>query len=165
MTAARRWTAMSAIWMFHYLWSGKVTRLSINHNCRRERRAEVDLNRCPSVYQPNITVLGQTGPQSHSDLIHFVVVVNGSFQWLLIVQLYRLLPPATKEQYGWGHACNRVESQRLQIWTDINQLTAICMMAFFNLLSRTRLPRPTVGLFIWPNVSSLLASRVARYDW
>ena len=39
----------------------KVTRLSTDHNFRRERRAEVDSNRCPSVYQPNALPLGQTG--------------------------------------------------------------------------------------------------------
>ena len=41
----------------------KVTRQSAhwNHNFWRERRAEADSNRGPSVYQPNALPLGQTG--------------------------------------------------------------------------------------------------------
>ena len=37
--------------------------MSTEHNFWRERRAEADLNRGPSAYQPNASPLGQTGSQ------------------------------------------------------------------------------------------------------
>ena len=44
----------------------KVTRVSTDHNFWRERRAEADLSRGPSAYQPNALPLGQTGSrQTH----------------------------------------------------------------------------------------------------
>ena len=44
---------------------GKVTKtVSSDHNFWRERRAEADLNRGPSAYQPNALLLGQTGSRN-----------------------------------------------------------------------------------------------------
>ena len=42
----------------------KVTRQCPQPQLSKERRAEADLNRGPSAYQPNALPLGQTGSQS-----------------------------------------------------------------------------------------------------
>ena len=61
MTSALRWAAMRAIVMFHNCEGQSHETVSTDHNFWRERRAEADSNRGPSVYQPNTLPLGQTG--------------------------------------------------------------------------------------------------------
>ena len=46
--------------MFHWSWRPKSQDSLHNHNLWRRRTAELDLNRAPSVYQPNALPLGQT---------------------------------------------------------------------------------------------------------
>ena len=53
MTSQLRWAAMRAILMFHNCEGQSHKTVSTDHNLRRERRTEADLNRCPSAYQPN----------------------------------------------------------------------------------------------------------------
>ena len=61
MTSALRWAAMRAILTFHNCDGQCHKTVSTDHNFWRERRAEADLNRGPSAYQPNALPLGQTG--------------------------------------------------------------------------------------------------------
>ena len=61
MTSVLRWAVMRAIFNVLLIVRDKVTRLSTDCNFSRERRAEVDSNRCPSAYQPNALPLGHTG--------------------------------------------------------------------------------------------------------
>ena len=57
---------MRAILMFHNCEGQSHKTVSTDHNFRREKRAEADLNCGPSAYQPNALLLGQTG--SHAAL-------------------------------------------------------------------------------------------------
>ena len=75
MTPALRWAAMRAILMFHNCEGQNDKTVSTDHNCWRERRAEADLNRSPSAYQPNALLLGQTGSQG--EIQHAVKVKYG----------------------------------------------------------------------------------------
>ena len=85
MTPALRWAVMRAILKFHQSWGIK----SQEHRFWRERRAEADLNRSPSAYQPNALPLGQTGLQMISAcvclggrmVVVVVVVVGGGGYW------------------------------------------------------------------------------------
>ena len=52
---------MRAVFNVLLIVKDKVTRLFTDYNFSRERRAEVDSNRCPSAYQPNALPLGHTG--------------------------------------------------------------------------------------------------------
>ena len=63
MASSLRWAAMRAILMFHNCEGQSHKTLSTDHNFRRERGAEVELNRGPSAYQPNALLLGQTSSQ------------------------------------------------------------------------------------------------------
>ena len=63
MIPALRWAAMRAILMFHNCEGQSHKTVSTDHSFWRERRAEADSNRGPSVYQPNALPLGQTGSQ------------------------------------------------------------------------------------------------------
>ena len=64
MTSALRWAAMRALLMFHCEGQSHKT-VSTDPNFWRERRAEADLKRGPSAYQPNALPLGQTGSLSN----------------------------------------------------------------------------------------------------
>ena len=59
MTPAFKWAAMRAILIF--INCETKSRNSVSQSFRRERRAESDSNRGPSVYQPNALPLGQSG--------------------------------------------------------------------------------------------------------
>ena len=63
MTSALRWAVMTAILMFHNCEGQSHKTVSTDHNLWSERRAEADLNRGPSAYQPTALPLGQTGSQ------------------------------------------------------------------------------------------------------
>ena len=65
MTPALRWAVMRAILMFHNCEGQSHKTGSTDHNFWRERRAEADLNRGSSTYQPNALLLGQTGSHQH----------------------------------------------------------------------------------------------------
>ena len=64
MTSALRWAVMRAILMFHNCEGQSHKTVSTDHNFCSERRAEADMNRGPSAYQPNALPLGQTSSQS-----------------------------------------------------------------------------------------------------
>ena len=72
MTSTLRWAAMRAILMFHNCEGQSFKTVSTDHNFRRERTAEADLNRGPSAYQPHALPLGQTGSHISSDAICFL---------------------------------------------------------------------------------------------
>ena len=72
MTSALRLAAMRAIVMFHNCEGQSFKTVSTDHNFWRERRAEADLNRGPSAYEPNALPLGQTGSHVSSDVICFL---------------------------------------------------------------------------------------------
>ena len=57
MTPALRWAAMIAIFMFHNCEGQSHKTVSIDHNFRRERRAEADSNRGPAAYQFPLSAL------------------------------------------------------------------------------------------------------------
>ena len=57
MTPASRWAAMIAILMFHNCEGQSHKTVSIDHNFRRERRAEADSNRGPAAYQFPLSAL------------------------------------------------------------------------------------------------------------
>ena len=61
MIPALRWEVMRTVLMFHNCEGQSHKTVSTDHNFWRERRAEADLNRGPSAYQPNALLLGQTG--------------------------------------------------------------------------------------------------------
>ena len=67
MTSALRWAAMRAILMFHNCEGQSHKTVSTDHNFWSERRAEADLNRGPSAYQPNTLPLGQTDSHSQAE--------------------------------------------------------------------------------------------------
>ena len=60
MTPALRWAAMRAIFNVLLIVRDKATR-QCPQTTSFEGRAEAESNRCPSVYQPNVLPLGQTG--------------------------------------------------------------------------------------------------------
>ena len=73
MTSALRWAAMRAILVFNNCEGQSHKTVSIDHNFRRERKAEADSKRGPSAYQPNALPLGHanrltTTPASVHDL-------------------------------------------------------------------------------------------------
>ena len=66
MTPTLRWAVMRAILMFHNCEGLCHKTVSTDHNLWRERRAEADSSRGPSVHQPNALPLGHTGSlESH----------------------------------------------------------------------------------------------------
>ena len=75
MTPALRWAAMRGILMFHNCERQSHKTVSTDHNFWRERRAEADSNRGPSVYQPNALPLGHSGSPFHR---------SSSFRWCLM---------------------------------------------------------------------------------
>ena len=81
MTSAFSWAAMRAILMFHNCEGQSHTTVSTDQNFWRERRAEADLNRGPSAYQPNALPLGQTG--SHVDSTQTCPFIVYSALWHL----------------------------------------------------------------------------------
>ena len=60
---------MRAILLFHNCEGQSHKTVSTDHNFLSERRAEADLNRGPSAYQPNALPLSQTGSQLFQDAV------------------------------------------------------------------------------------------------
>ena len=70
MISALRWAAMRAILMFPNCEGQSHKTVSTDHNLWRKRRAEADLNRGPSPYQPNALPLGQTGSRRQNEQLN-----------------------------------------------------------------------------------------------
>ena len=78
--------------------------MSTDHKFWRERRAEAELNQDPSVYQPNILLLGQTNSQLQLSSVRIYIntppVVDGFYKFCVNLFFFNLI-----EVQAWCQSC------------------------------------------------------------